>query len=65
MFVGKSLAVTVIYAEFLIVSRVKVSSKTPWKEKLGRTIPCSKIYLKAGEYAPGPVSTLVWTVFTA
>ena len=45
MFVGKSLAVKVIYAELLIVSRVKVRSKTLWQEKLGRTIPWSKIYL--------------------
>ena len=44
-FVGKSLAVKVIYAELLIVSRVKVRSKTLWQEKLGRTIPWSKIYL--------------------
>ena len=35
----------VIYAELLIVSRVKVRSKTLWQEKLGRTIPWSKIYL--------------------
>ena len=45
MFVGKSLAVKVIYAELLIVSRVKVRSKTLWQEKLGRTILWSKIYL--------------------
>ena len=45
MFVGKSSAVKVIYAELLIVSRVKVRSKTLWQEKLGRTIPWSKIYL--------------------
>ena len=45
MFVGKSLMVKVIYAGFLIVSRVKVRSKTLWQEKLGRTIPWSKIYL--------------------
>ena len=38
-FVGKSLAVKVIYAELLIVSRVRVRSK------IGRTIPWSKIYL--------------------
>ena len=44
-FVGKSLVVKVIYAELLIVSRVKVRSKTLWQEKLGRTIPWSKIYL--------------------
>ena len=42
-FVGKSLGVKVIYAELLIVSRVKVRSKTLWQEKLGRTIPWSKI----------------------
>ena len=44
-FMGKSLAVKVIYAEVLIVSRVKVRSKTLWQEKLGRSIPWSKIYL--------------------
>ena len=44
-FLEKSLAVKVIYAELLIVSRVKVRSKTLWQEKLGRTIPWSKIYL--------------------
>ena len=44
-FVGKSLVVKVIYAEVLIVSRVKVRSKTLWQEKLGRIIPWSKIYL--------------------
>ena len=42
-FVGKSLAVKVIYAELLIVSRVKVRSKTLWQEKLGTTILWSKI----------------------
>ena len=36
-FVGKSLVVKVIYAELLIVSRVKVRSKTLWQEKLGKT----------------------------
>ena len=46
-FVGKSLAVKVIYAELLSVSRVKVRSKTLWQEKLGRTIPWSKIYLRS------------------
>ena len=45
MFVGKSLALKVIYAELLIVSRLKVRSKTFWQGKLGRTIPWSKIYL--------------------
>ena len=44
-FVGKSLAMKVIYAELLIVSRVRVRSKTLWQEKFGRTIPWSKIYL--------------------
>ena len=44
-FVVKSLAVKVIYAELLIVSRVKARSKTLWLEKLGRIIPWSKIYL--------------------
>ena len=38
-FVGTSLTVKVIYAELLIVSRVKVRSKTLWQEKFGRTIP--------------------------
>ena len=38
-FVGKSLANKVIYAELLIVSRVKVRSKTRWQEKLSRIIP--------------------------
>ena len=37
-FVGKSLAVKVIYAELLIVSRVKVRFNICWQEKLGRTI---------------------------
>ena len=44
-FMGKSLVVKVIYAELLIVSRVKVRPKILWQEKLGRTIPWSKIYL--------------------
>ena len=44
-FVGKSSAVKVIYAELLIVSRVKVRSKILWQEKLGRIIPWSKVYL--------------------
>ena len=44
-FVGKSLAVKVIYAELLIVSRLKVRSKTLWQKKLGRTIPWSNIDL--------------------
>ena len=35
-FVGKSLMVKVIYAKLLIVSRVRVRSKTLWQEKLGR-----------------------------
>ena len=38
-FMGKSLAVKVIYAELSVVSRVKVRSKTLWLEKLGRIIP--------------------------
>ena len=46
-FVGKSSTVKVIYAELLIVSRVKVRCKTLWQEKLGRTIPWSKIYLNS------------------
>ena len=44
-FMEKSLVVKVIYAELLIVSRVKIRSKTLWQEKLCRTIPWSKIYL--------------------
>ena len=44
-FVGKSLAVKVIYAELLIVSKVRIRSKTLWQDKLGRTIPWSKVYL--------------------
>ena len=38
-FVGKSLVMKVIYAELLIVSRVRVRSRTLWQDKLGRTIP--------------------------
>ena len=34
MFVGKSLVLKVIYAELLIVSRVKVRSKILWQKKL-------------------------------
>ena len=45
MSVGKSLAVKVIYAELLIISRIKVRSRTLWQKKLGRIIPWSKIYL--------------------
>ena len=41
-FAGKSLVVRVIYAKFLIVSRIHVRPKTLWQEKLGRTIPLSK-----------------------
>ena len=44
-FVGKSLAVKVIYAELVIVSRVRIRSKALWQDKLGRTIPWSKIYI--------------------
>ena len=44
-FVGKSLAVKVIYAELLIVSRVRVRSRALWQNKLIRTIPWSKVYL--------------------
>ena len=44
-FVGKSLVVKVIYAELLIVSRVRIRSKTLWQDKLGRNIPWSKVYL--------------------
>ena len=45
MFAGKSLAVKVIYTELLIVSGIRVRSRTLWQDKLGRTIPWSKIYL--------------------
>ena len=41
-FVGKSLAVKVIYAELVIVSRVRIRSKALWQDKLG---PWSKIYV--------------------
>ena len=44
-FVGKSLAVKVIYSELLIISRVRIHSKILWQDKLGRTIPWSKVYL--------------------
>ena len=44
-FVGKSLAVKVIYPELLIVSGVRVRSRTLWQDKLGRTIPWSRVYL--------------------
>ena len=44
-FMGKTLAVTVIYAELLIVSRVRVRSRVLWQDKLGRTIPWSKVYV--------------------
>ena len=44
-FVGKSLAVRVIYAELLVVSRVRVRSRILWQDKLGRTIPWSKVYV--------------------
>ena len=54
MFTGKSLAVKVIYAELLIVCRVKVRSKTLWQEKLGRTITWSKIsFVQGFFYEPG------------
>ena len=44
-FVGKSLVVKVIYAELLVVSRVRIRSKALWQDKLGRTIPWSKVYV--------------------
>ena len=44
-FVGKTLAVKVIYAELLVVSRVRVRSRNLWQGKLDRAIPWSKIYL--------------------
>ena len=40
-FVGKSLAVKVIYVELLLVSGVRVHSRALWQDKLGRTIPWS------------------------
>ena len=43
-FVGQSLAVRVIYTELLIVSRTRIRSMSFWQDKLGRTIPWSKIY---------------------
>ena len=45
MFAGKSLAMKVIYAELLIVSGIRVRSRTLWQDKLGRTISLPKIYL--------------------
>ena len=42
-FVGKSLAVKVTYAELVVVSRIR--SKALWQNRLGRTIPWSKIYV--------------------
>ena len=45
MFVGNTLVVKVIYAELLVVSRVRVWSRILWQDKLGRTIPWSKVYL--------------------
>ena len=44
-FVGKSLAVKVIYVELLIVSRVRVRPRALWQNKLVRTIPWYKVYL--------------------
>ena len=44
-FVGKALAVKVIYAGLVTVGRVRIRSKTLWQDKLGRTIPWSKICL--------------------
>ena len=35
----------VIYAELVVVSRVRIRSKALWQDKLGRTIPWSKIYV--------------------
>ena len=43
-FMGKTFAVRVIYAELLIVSRVRVKSRILWQDKLGRTIPWSRVY---------------------
>ena len=50
MFVEKSLAMKVIYAELLIVSGVGVRSRTLWQNKLGRTIFWSKVYLQSYIY---------------
>ena len=44
-FVGKSLAVKMIYAELLIVSGVRARSRAFLQDKLGRTISWSKLYL--------------------
>ena len=44
-FVGKAFKVKVIYAELVIGSRVRIPSKALWQDKLGRTIPWSKIYV--------------------
>ena len=44
-FVGETLAVRVIYAELLVVSRTRVRSRVLWQDKLGRTIPWSKVYV--------------------
>ena len=43
-FVGKTLAVRVIYAELLVVSSTRVRCRVLWQDKLGRTIPWSKVY---------------------
>ena len=48
MFVGfvvKTMAVRVIYAELLVVSRTRVRPRVLWQDKLGRTIPWSKVYV--------------------
>ena len=38
-FVRKCLVVKVIYAELLVVRRVRIRSRTLWQKELGRTIP--------------------------
>ena len=66
MFAGKSLEVKVIYAELLIVGRVKVRSKTLWQEKLGRTIPWSKIYLHSCKgFSTNPETRCLFRVLKA
>ena len=63
-FVGKSLAMKVIYTELLIVSRVKVRSKILWQEKLGGTVPWSKIYLLCYKgFSTNPEHNVFFKVF--
>ena len=57
-FVGKSLVVKVIYAELVIVSRVRIRSKALWQGKLGRIIPWSKIYVHSYRGFPQTKNTM-------